>query len=85
MSTEESDPTGSVVSMLMNPSRGMANWYAGLGMLGIFLALLNILGHIHPTYHLSWGGLLTFEATNAAFGTKSLDGAQFVLSDAVFI
>lgn len=85
MSTEESDPTNSVVSMLMNPSRGMANWYAGLGMLGIFLALLNIFGYIHPTYHLSWGGLLTFEATNAAFGTKSLDGAQFVLSDAVFI
>tara|TARA_B100001142_G_scaffold206958_1_gene205110 strand:+ start:1387 stop:1968 length:582 start_codon:yes stop_codon:yes gene_type:complete len=85
MSTEESDPTSSVVSMLMNPSRGMANWYAGLGMLGIFLAILNIFGYIHPTYHLSWGGLLTFEATNAAFGTKSLDGAQFVLSDVVFI
>jgi len=62
----------------------MANWYAGIGMLGIFLAILNILGYIHPNYHLSWGGLLTFEATNPAFGTKS-DSAQFVLSDVVFI
>ena len=84
MSTEESEPSDSVVSMLLNPSRTMANWYAGLGMLGIFLAILNILGFIHPTYHLSWGGLFTFEATNSAFGTKS-DSPQFVLSDVVFI
>jgi len=84
MSTEESDPSNSVVSMLMNPSRGMANWYVSLGVLGIFLAILNIVGCIHPNYHLSWGGLLTFEATNAAFEPKS-STAQFVLSDVVFI
>jgi hypothetical protein len=84
MSTEESDPSNSVVSMLMNTSRGMANWYVGLGMLGIFLALLNIFGYIHPNYHLSWGGLLTFEITNAAFEPKSTS-TQFVLSDVVFI
>ena len=84
MSTEESDPASSVVSMLLNPSRRMANWYACLGMLGIFLAILNICGYIHPTSHLSWGGLLTFEATNAAFEPKSNE-IQFVLSDAVFI
>ena len=84
MSTEESDPSNSVVSMLMNPSRVMANWYAGLGMLGIFLAILNISGNIHPNYHLSWGGLFTLEATNAAFGSKS-DSIQLVVSDAVFI
>ena len=84
MSTEESDPTNSVVSMLMNPSRSMANWYACLGMLGIFLAILNITGNIHPNYHLSWGGLFTFEATNAAFEPKS-SSIQFVLSDVIFI
>ena len=72
MSTEESDPSNSVVSMITNPSRTMANWYAGIGMLGIFLAILNILGYIHPTYHLSWGGLFTFEATNAAFEIKAI-------------
>jgi hypothetical protein len=84
MSTEESDPTNSVVSMLMNPSRIMANWYAWLGMLGIFLAILNITGNIHPNYHLSWGGLFTLEATNDAFEPKS-SSLQFVLSDFIFI
>ena len=84
MSTEESDPTTGVVSMLMNPSRSMANWYACLGMLGIFLAILNIIGYIHPNYHLSWGGLFTFEATNNAFEPKSTS-LQFVLSDFIFI
>jgi len=84
MSTEETDPTNSVVSMLMNPSRIMANWYACLGMLGIFLAILNITGNIHPNYHLSWGGLFTLEATNEAFEPKS-SSLQFVLSDFIFI
>jgi hypothetical protein len=84
MSTEETDPTNSVVSMLMNPSRIMANWYACLGMLGIFLAILNITGNIHPNYHLSWGGLFTLEATNDAFEPKS-SSLQFVLSDFIFI
>lgn len=84
MSTENSDADATIVSMLLNPSRTMANWYAGIGIFGIFLAVLNILGMVHPTYHLSWGGLFTFEAMNAAFEPKS-DGVQVVLSDFIFI
>jgi hypothetical protein len=84
MSNQETDTSNSVVSMILNPSRGLANWYVCIGMLGIFLAILNILGYVHPTYHLSWGGLLLFEAFNAAFEIKS-DSPQFVASDAVFI
>ena len=39
----------------------------------------------HPTYRVSWGGLLTFEATNAAFGDAK-DGFHFeVLGDTIFI
>jgi hypothetical protein len=86
MSTEESDPSNSVVSILLNPSRIMANWYVTLGVLGIFLAILNIFGWIHPNYHVSWGGLFTFEATNAAFEVLGEDaGPKLVISDAVFI
>ena len=84
MSTETSDANPSFVSMLLNPSRTMSNWYAAIGLLGIFLAILNILGQIHPSYHVSWGGLLTFEATNAAFEPKA-DGTQVVASDFIFI
>ena len=84
MSTETSDANPSFVSMLLNPSRTMSNWYAAIGLLGIFLAILNILGQVHPTYHVSWGGLLTFEATNAAFEPKA-DGTQVVASDFIFI
>lgn len=84
MSTEHSDADPTILSMLLVPSRTMANWYAGIGIFGIFLAVLNILGMVHPTYHLSWGGLFTFEAMNAAFEPKS-DGVQVVLSDFIFI
>ena len=83
MSTEESDTGKDFVSMLLNPSSTAANWYASIGIFGLFLGILNILGHIHPTYHVSWGGLLTFEAWNAAFEPKSEDGIQVVLSDAI--
>lgn len=84
MSNQETETSTSVVSMIMHPSRGLANWYVCIGMLGIFLAVLNILGLVHPTYHLSWGGLFTFEATNDAFELKS-DSIDVVLSDIVFI
>ena len=84
MSTEHSDADKTIVSMLLNPSRTMANWYTGIGILGIFLAVMNILGYVHPNYHISWGGLLTFEATNTAFEPKS-DGVQVVVSDFIFI
>jgi len=86
MSTEESDPSNSVVSILLNPSRTMANWYVSLGVLGIFLAILNIFGYIHHNYHVSWGGLLTFQATNPAFEVLGEGaGPKFVISDVVFI
>lgn len=71
-------------NMLMKPSNTLANWYFWLGLLGLMLAVLNMMGMIHPTYRVSWGGLLTFEYTNAAFGDKE-DAALFVASDAVFI
>jgi len=85
MSTEESDTGNSFVSMLLNPSPIAANWYATVGILGLFLGVLNIIGQIHPTYHVSWGGLLTFEASNGAFEPKLDDGIQIVPSDAIFL
>ncbi len=70
--------------MLMKPSNTLANWYFWVGLLGLMLAVLNLMGMIHPTYRVSWGGLLTFEYTNAAFGDKD-DAAAFVAGDAIFI
>ena len=56
-----------------------------LGVWGLVLATLNMFSMAHPTYHVSWGGLLTFEATNAAFG-EAKDGFHFeVLGDTIFI
>ena len=56
-----------------------------VGVWGLLLAGLNMLGMIHPTYHVSWGGLFTFEATNAAFGAAK-DGFHFEpLGDTIFI
>lgn len=56
-----------------------------VGLWGLLLAALNMVGMIHPNYHVSWGGLLTFEATNAAFG-EAKDGFHFeVLGDTIFI
>ena len=71
-------------TILFSPSNTLATWYFWLGLLGLMLAILNIMGMIHPSYRVSWGGLLTFEYTNAAFGDK--DGAAaFVAGDAVFM
>tara|TARA_B100000524_G_scaffold271510_1_gene149760 strand:+ start:2014 stop:2562 length:549 start_codon:yes stop_codon:yes gene_type:complete len=56
-----------------------------IGVWGLVLAGLNMFGMAHPTYHISWGGLLTFEATNAAFG-EAKDGFHFeALGDTIFI
>ena len=38
-----------------------------IGAWGLLLAALNMFSMAHPTQHVSWGGLLTFEATNEAF------------------
>ena len=84
MSSEQGDTQSGIISMITNPSKCTANWFIGLSMWGIFLAILNILGFAHPNYHYSWGGLFTLELTNVAYELKS-DSAQFVASDAVFI
>ena len=84
MSTDGEKANESFISILSNPSKALANWYFWLGILGLFLAILNILGYIHPSYRVSWGGLLTFEFTNAAFGDKDT-APLFVAPDAVFI
>ena len=84
MSDNGDNAQSNLGTILFNPSSTLASWYFWLGLLGLMLAVLNIMGMIHPTYRVSWGGLLTFEYTNAAFGDK--DGASaFVASDAVFI
>jgi len=60
-----------------------AHWAIFLGIWGILLAVLNLFGEIHPTYRVSWGGLLTLEATNDAFGTY--DGFGLEIGDFIFI
>lgn len=83
MSEMEETKTG-LVQMIVNPSKTMSNWFVGIGLLGLFLAILNLIGEIHPNYRVSWAGVLTFEATNKAF--DDLDTAPaFVISDAIFI
>ena len=78
------DSDDGFVQMVMNPSRTLSNWFVGLGALGIFLAVLNLAGEIHPNYRVSWSGVLTFEITNKAFEDMST-APSFVLSDIVFI
>ena len=81
----ETDNTGDgLFQMIVNPSRTLSNWFIGLGALGIFLAILNLLGEIHPNYRVSWAGVLTFELTNNAFEDMST-APSFVVSDIVFI
>jgi len=56
-----------------------------LGAWGVLLAALNMFSMAHPTQHVSWGGLLTFEMTNAAFG-EAIDGFHYeVMGDTVFL
>mgnify|MGYP004220335443 FL=1 len=82
--SEVSNTEDGVVQMLLNPSKTMSNWFVGLGMLGIFLGILNLLGEIHPNYRVSWAGVLTFELTNKAFEDLST-APSFVVSDIVFL
>ncbi len=84
MSKDENDSSNSLMAAITNPSKGVSQWFIALGLWGIMLAVLNIMGLAHPTYHWSWGGLFTFETTNAAFEMKQ-DGMQLVASDFVFI
>ena len=72
------------VQMILNPSNTMSNWFVGIGLLGLFLAALNLMGEVHPNYRVSWAGVFTFEATNKAFEDLST-APSFVISDAIFI
>tara|TARA_B100000767_G_scaffold177373_1_gene165721 strand:+ start:231 stop:854 length:624 start_codon:yes stop_codon:yes gene_type:complete len=82
--SEESDESASISEMIMNPSKTLANWFVSIGLLGLFLAVLNLVGCIHPNYRVSWGGVFTLEVFNKAFGTLE-DAPAFVASDAIFI
>ena len=84
MSDDGDNAQSNLGTILFNPSSTLASWYFWLGLLGLMLAVLNLMGIIHPTYRVSWGGLLTFEYTNAAFGDKD-SASAFVASDAIFI
>lgn len=56
-----------------------------MGAWGVLLAFLNMFSMALPNQHVSWGGLLTFEATNAAFG-DAIDGFHFEpLGDSIFL
>ena len=82
--SEHNDDSTSILEMIMNPNKTLANWFVSVGLLGLFLAVLNLVGCIHPNYRVSWGGVFTMEATNSAFGTLE-DASAFVASDAIFM
>ena len=48
--SEDNDDSTTVLEMIMNPNKTLANWFVSLGLLGLFLAVLNIIGCIHPNY-----------------------------------
>ena len=84
MSSEENSESGGLADIFINPSVTLSKWYVGIGTWGLVLAILNMIGEIHPSYRVSWGGLLTFETLAEAFGSK--EGAPtFVVGDIVFI
>ena len=84
MSSEENPESGGLADIFINPSVTLSKWYVGIGTWGLVLAILNMIGEIHPSYRVSWGGLLTFETLADAFGSK--EGAPaFVIGDVVFI
>ncbi len=84
MSSEENTDSGGFADIFIKPSVTLSKWYVAIGAWGLILAILNMMGQIHPTYRVSWGGLLTFETLADAFGNK--DGAPvFVPGDGVFI
>ena len=67
------------------PSPVWANFVVTLGLWGLLLAVLNMFSAATPAQHVSWGGLLTFEATNPAFGV-AIDGFHYEpLGDTIFM
>jgi hypothetical protein len=83
MSNSDENGERSLLETFILPSKGLADWYVALGIWGLFLAIMNCLGIVHPQHRISWGGLLTFEMTNAAFDVA--DGFSIVLGDIIFI
>ena len=84
MSSEVETEEKGFLDLISNPSMGLSKWYIAIGAWGLALAVLNMTGQIHPTYRVSWGGLLTFELLADAFGDKNT-AATFVAGDAVFM
>lgn len=84
MSTNDESGERGVLSMITEPSRLFATWYFGVGLWGLFLAILNILGLVHSVQRVSWGGLFTFGFTNNALGPKE-NAPLIVAGDLVFI
>jgi hypothetical protein len=84
MSSEEKTESEGFFDLISNPSMSLSKWYIAIGAWGLVLAVLNIFDQIHPTYRVSWGGLLTFELLADAFGDKETATA-FVAGDAVFM
>jgi hypothetical protein len=84
MSKDENDGSNGLMTAITNPSKGVSQWFIAIGMWGLLLAILNIMGQAHPSYHWSWGGLFTFELMNNAFEPKS-ESIQIVASDFIFI
>ena len=84
MSSEEKAESGGLAEIFIRPSVTLSKWYIAIGAWGLTLAILNMMGQIHPSYRVSWGGLLTFEALADAFGSKD-DDPMFVVGDIVFI
>ena len=56
-----------------------------VGVWGLVLAGLNMFSMAHPTYHVSCGGMFTFEATNPAFTPAKADFHFAILGDTIFI
>lgn len=84
MSETESVSQSGLMNSIMNPSMGLAKFYFGIGLWGLVLAILNLMGMVHPTQKVSWAGMLTINWTNNAFHPLT-ENPGFVASDAVFI
>jgi hypothetical protein len=84
MSNGESSDAAAKTSV-SGPSPVWANFVITLGLWGLLLAVLNMFSAATPAQHVSWGGLLTFEATNPAFGV-AIDGFHYEpLGDTIFM
>ena len=60
MSSEENTDERGFLDLISNPSIGLSKWYIAIGAWGLVLAVLNILGQIHPSYRVSWGGPVSY-------------------------